>query len=70
MLDDLRKQVDPSAFEAESPEPAKKTPQAERRILGMTAFQRFIVALLLLSIVCLLGITFLLVTQKVVLPFF
>ena len=41
-----------------------------KRILGMTASQRFVIALMLLLEVLLLGSMFLLVTQKIVPPIF
>ena len=41
-----------------------------KRVLGMTAPQRFIIAIMLLLQVFLIGSMFLLVTQKVVPPFF
>ncbi len=68
MLDDFRQQADSSAtfdeddyFEA----------QPKRRpFLGMTPVQRFVVAMMLLVIACVLGSFCLIVTEKVVLPFF
>jgi hypothetical protein len=71
MLDDFRKQIDPSLFDEEE-EPSAAAPQVVRptgHFLGITPFQRFIIAVMLLAIVCLLGSLGLLVTGKVVLPF-
>jgi hypothetical protein len=67
MFEDLRNSASHS-FEEEPPEPKKKrTPrQPERLILGMTAAQRFVVALLLFIAVWIFGLLFLVVTDKVV----
>ncbi|MCI0521755.1 MAG: hypothetical protein L0Z70_16030 [Chloroflexi bacterium] len=65
-LDEFRQQAESLPFE-EEPVPVKR-PQRERRILGMTAAQRFVVALMLLFIVCLLSALTLLATGKVTLP--
>ncbi len=72
MFDDLRQQSDETSFE--QPEQAKAAPvrlpsRPERRILGMTAAQRFVIALMLFIMVCLLGSFCLLLFQKVVPPF-
>jgi len=71
MFDDLRQQADAGAFdEEEVAQPIDKNiPYKERRFLGMTAFQRFVIAVMLFIIVCLLGTLCLLVSEKIVLPF-
>jgi hypothetical protein len=82
MFDDFRQQADDAQFE-ETPEEALETanttfattqvvlrPSPARRILGMTAPQRFVIAILVMFEVCMLGIMFLLVAQKIVPPVF
>ncbi len=72
MFDDLRQQSDESSFEqpkAEEKAPVRLPRRPERRFLGMTAAQRFVIAMLLLIMVCLLGSFCLLLFQKVVPPF-
>jgi hypothetical protein len=74
--DSFRQEADDNVFmEPEKPsqeEPAVGfTPRPRRRrgnFLGMTALQRFIIAVMLLMMTCLLGTFFLLVTQRIVLP--
>jgi hypothetical protein len=75
MLDNLR---DQASFQEEEPlQPTKKTKTPRQRkqsrsfdqTTRMSARQRFALALMLLIIVILLGILFLVVTGKVVLPF-
>lgn len=68
MLNDLRQQAEPSFAEEETP-PFGNLPPQKPKFLGMTPFQRFIVALLLLMAACILSSFCLLVTEKVVLPF-
>lgn len=65
MLEELREQAT-SSFEEELPPPP---PDPPTRFLGMTPFQTFFIALLLLLITCLLSVSCLLVTGRVVLPF-
>ena len=68
MLDDLRnlasqpveEEPEPSESKHEKP---RKSP--EKNFLGMTAAQRFVVALLLFLMVLILGTLFLVVTEKV-----
>jgi hypothetical protein len=71
MLDDFRKQIDPTLFEEEEviPEASPQVVRPTGHFLGITPFQRFIIAVMLLAIVCLLGSLGLLVMGKVVLPF-
>lgn len=70
MLEDFRTQANASSFDEEEnkvyEEPAIET---HRYFLGMRPVQRFVIALMLLFLVCLLGTFFLLVTEKIVLPF-
>lgn len=70
--DSFRDQADEDVFvEPEKPiepAPATSTRRPRRRrgnFLGMTAMQRFIIAIMLLFMVCLLGTLCLLVTQKI-----
>jgi hypothetical protein len=70
MFDSLRD----SGMEEEEPiqevkgDPNSKTTQEP--FLGMTAGQRFLIAVLVLMMVCVLGVFLLLLTQKIYLPFF
>ncbi|RPH62085.1 MAG: hypothetical protein EHM81_02940 [Chloroflexi bacterium] len=80
MFDDLRKDSDASAFfqEEEPVEPLLDVKPKKRssgglkindnNFLGMTAFQRFVISIMLMMVVCILGAMFLLVTEKI-LPF-
>lgn len=80
MLDDLRNSA--SSGYTPEPEPTSSPPsqpsealppptrQTSQPFLGMTAGQRFVLALFLLLIACILGTFCLLVTGKVWLPFF
>ncbi len=79
MFEDFRQQADNSQFE-ETPDQSAEEGVAEeeattstpllpthaKRILGMTAPQRLVIAVLLMFEVCLLGSMFLLVTSKIV----
>lgn len=77
MLDDFRQQADQASFFDEEPdenafdEPRKPNPitrilSFDRRILGLTAAQRFILSFLLLVLTGLGSILVLLITGKVV----
>jgi hypothetical protein len=73
--DSFREQADDNVFlEPEKPtEAAPATPPRRARrqrgnFLGMTAVQRFIIAVMLLFMTCLLGTLCLLVTQKISFP--
>lgn len=74
--DSFRPEADDNVFvEPEKPTeevPAVGLPSRTRRkqgnFLGMTALQRFIIAVMILMMTCLLGIFFLLVTQRIVPP--
>ncbi|MDD2695134.1 MAG: hypothetical protein PHS96_01800 [Anaerolineales bacterium] len=71
MLDDLRNQASSATYieDKELPHPEGRLPYRERRILGMTALQRFAIVTMLFVIACLLSTFCLLVTEKVMLPF-
>jgi hypothetical protein len=68
-IDELREEASSETFFEKAPEPEPTPPYRERRLLGLTAFQRFIISLLLFLITCMIGSFLLLVTQRVVLPF-
>ena len=86
MFDNLRDSADSSFYEEEpndlykepAPQPGKKkvsaAPKKRRnnnaRFLGMTAQQRFIVALMLMFTVCMMGTVAMLVLGKMSLPVF
>jgi hypothetical protein len=68
MLDQFREDADASlVFEDEERDPFE-IPR-RRPFLGMTPLQRFVVALMLLVIACVLSSFCLIVTEKIVLPF-
>lgn len=67
MIEDLRQQASES-FESDTPTVSTARPPA--RFLGMTPFQSFVIALLLLILTCLLSATCLLVTGRIVPPLF
>ena len=74
MFDNLRDEPSPT-FESESENlfPKEETPDitlppaqtSERKLLGMTAIQRFIIALMLMIATCTLGTMCLLLTGKI-----
>jgi hypothetical protein len=66
MLDELREQASSTSFVEEELPPTPQAPYRERRFLGMTAFQRFFIALMMLFIICILGSFVLVVVEKVV----
>jgi hypothetical protein len=63
MLDELRKQTSETFEEEETPPPPLRPPA---RFLGMTPFQTFIIAVMILIITCLLSTACLLATGSVV----
>ncbi|MGE5221709.1 MAG: hypothetical protein ACM3PY_04685 [Omnitrophica WOR_2 bacterium] len=74
MLDDLRKQADESELTQEEPEQdiyafKDKPKPSQNYFLGMTPAQRLVIAFMLLVMTCILTSLFLLVTDKIVLPF-
>jgi hypothetical protein len=75
MLDNLRESASQSPFfqDDQTPPQDEKPPEIRkpsRPFLGMTAPQRFVIALLILSMTCMLSALCLLVTEKIVLPGF
>ena len=69
MLDDFREQADVDPFEDEEETPTYDYLEEEQtHFLGMTPFQRFVVAVMLLFATCILSTFCLLVTEKVILP--
>ena len=72
MIDNLRDDASAKPFYEEEAQfkPAEITssPTRNGRFLGMTSFQRFVVALMLLFAVCALGSMCLLITQKIGIP--
>ena len=65
MLDDFRQQADEIPFEEEE---TRLPRRPKKYFLGMSPFQRFVLATMLLVIVCVLSSFALLVTEKVVIP--
>jgi hypothetical protein len=66
-IDDLRSDadyLDNDDFE----EQAKPVPVRQPQFLGMTPVQRFVVALMIFMMVCILGAFFLLITDTIWLP--
>ena len=63
MLDDLRNSAAKS-YEEEII--VEKKPRVPQRILGMTAPQRFFIALMILSLVCVIGAVILIAAGKIV----
>lgn len=72
MLDDFREQASSSPLYEEADETFEeiKPYRPKKHLMGMTAGQRLIIALLLLFTVCILGTLALLVFEKISLPFF
>jgi hypothetical protein len=70
MLDNLRDSASESPFFQEEESPPEGPKSSYRRpsktLLGLTAFQRFILALLLFFMTCVVGSFLLLITQRVV----
>lgn len=71
MLDDLRSSAnEPPPFQPEElPSPSEGGGKEKKPLFGMTPAQRFIVALLLLIISCVLGTACLAIFGKINLPF-
>ncbi len=70
MLDDLRSTASNSPEPSSDQTPVRESAQKDRGMfLGMTAGQRFIIALLLFMMSCVMGAGCLLLTGKVQLPF-
>jgi hypothetical protein len=71
MFEEFREQASASPFydEEETFEEVKPRRRG-RRFLGMTPAQRFVIAIMLLIMTCMIGSLFLLVMEKVIPPFF
>jgi hypothetical protein len=68
MLEEFREQANNSAFfEEEEPSEEVKKPPVKRKFLGMTAPQRFLIAVMLLLMTCMMGAFFLVLSGKVML---
>ena len=70
MFDDLRKQagegeIEEPEEEQDAYEFKEKPRSASENFLGMTPFQRFVLALMLLMMVCIISVLGLLVTGKI-----
>jgi hypothetical protein len=65
MLDDFRQQADDAPFDEEE---IRRPSRPKKYFLGLTPLQRFVLATMLLLIVCVLSSFALLVTEKVVIP--
>jgi len=73
MFEDFRKQAEEADFSDDDQEAelrVKTSRNNNGRFLGITPVQRFIIALMLLFMIIILGVLFLMVTSKIVLPFF
>lgn len=69
MFEDFRKQSDEGTFEEQMDaelDSGLVVSQRRTNFLGMTAPQRFVIALMLLMMTCILGTFCLLVTEKIV----
>lgn len=72
MFEDFRKQAEEADFSDDDQEAelrVKTSRNNNGRFLGITPVQRFIIALMLLFMIIILGVLFLMVTSKIVLPF-
>ncbi len=74
MLDELREEASKSEFTVDEEEAlefeGQLPPRPRRYFLGMSPAQRFFIALMLLMMTCLLGVFFLLVTERIAPPLF
>ncbi|MBC8331518.1 MAG: hypothetical protein H8E28_06015 [Anaerolineae bacterium] len=71
MLDDLRGQIGDSIFDDEEDILDSDEPKSVPAIfLGMTPVQRFVIAAMVMMIVCILSSFCLLVTERISLPVF
>ncbi len=72
MLDDLREQADDAAFLEDEDDffDLDYDSPAQTLFLGMTPVQRFIIAVMVMMMVCILSTFCLLVTEKIAFPFF
>jgi hypothetical protein len=69
MFDDLREQADTPFFEDVEQEPEEVIVETQQQFLGMSPFQRFVIALMLFIIVLLIGSFALLILGRVIPPF-
>jgi hypothetical protein len=72
MIDNLRDSVSSGPmFQDEGPTPPEDSGKPKRNfnLLGLTPVQRFVLALMLFLLTCVLGSLCQIVTQKVILPF-
>jgi hypothetical protein len=69
MLDDFRRSAE-EVIEEEQPAPLPTPRKPAEPFLGMTASQRFVLALMIFLMVCVLGFVFLFATDSIYLPFF
>ena len=67
MLDDLREEVDFGEEEQDDYEYEESLAAAapQSQFLGMTPVQRFVIAIMILMMVCILGSFFLLITESI-----
>lgn len=73
MLDDFRNTSEQPNNEETvqiNEQPVYESKPASPRFMGMTPFQRFIIVFLIFMLTCVLGSFCLLVTEKIILPFF
>ena len=78
MLDNLRDQASSTPFFQDDDDllPPEEVIEVKKRSplripsLGLSAPQRFFLSVMFLTVVCLLGVMFLLVTGRIALPFF
>ena len=70
MLEDFRQQAKTSPLFDEEEQSQKVDKPEKNYFLGISPAQRFLIALLLLFMTCLVGSFLLLVSDRVVLPFF
>jgi hypothetical protein len=71
-LDDLEMELSDEPEAESEPEPApraRRERRPSRRIFGMTAPQRMVIAMMLFMSTCILGAFFLLITDSIGLPF-
>ncbi len=68
MLDDLRNSAEASFLDEDQLELENQYKTKEKRFLGMTAAQRFILSVLLFILVVVMGTLLLLLSGKMVLP--
>jgi hypothetical protein len=68
MLDDFREQASTSPFFEDESFEEVELERPKKRFLGMTPAQRFVIALMLLMMTCLIGALLLVITERVVLP--